>query len=44
MIRGSLTVPIAIQSVARLAEHDGHKGNGLLQESILSSKEREFPV
>jgi len=44
MIRGSISVPVAIQNVERLVEHDGQKGNGLRQEGILSSREREFPV
>jgi len=37
MIRGSITVPIAIQSVARLAEKNEQNGNGLRQGGILSS-------
>jgi hypothetical protein len=44
MIRGSLTVPIAIQSVAHLAEHNGQKGNGLRQGGILSSDRKGVSV
>ena len=43
MIRGSITVPVAIQGVERLAEHDGQKGNGLRQGGILSSNGKGVP-
>jgi len=43
MIRGSITVPIAIKSVARLAEHDGQEGNGLRQGGILSGDGKGVP-
>ena len=43
MIRGSIMEPMAIQSVARLAENDGQNGNGLPQRGTLYGNGKGVP-